>query len=123
MKDLRPPSERDTSIYDEGEDDIEDHPTGHDHQARKGLLAAELIGLRLTGQRLSIQRLIDHTSDLAVAPEREPAKAVDRTATLTLPLEDREPGVKEEIELIYTGPEETGHRVMPQLVDEDQDRE
>ena len=123
MKDLRPPSERDTSIYDEGEDDIEDHPTSHDHQASERFLAAELIGLRLTGHRLSIQRFIDHTSDLAVATEREPAKAVDRTATLTLPLEDREPGVKEEIKLIYTSPEETGHRVVSQLVDEDEDRE
>ena len=123
MKDLRPPSERDTSIYDEGEDDIEDHPTSHNHQASEGLLATELIGLRLTGHSLGIQRLIDHTSDLAVATEREPAKAVDRTATLTLPLKDREPGVKEEIELIYTGPEETGHRVVSQLVDEDEDRE
>ena len=123
MKDLRPPSERDTSIYDEGKDDIEDHPTGHDHQTSERLLAAELIGLRLTGHRLCIQRLIDHTSDLAVAPEREPAKAVDRTATLTLPLEDREPGVEEEIELLYTRSEETGHRVMPQLVDEDEDGE
>ena len=55
MKDLRPPSERDTSIYDEGKDDIEDHPTSHDHQTSERLLAAELIGLRLTGHRLGIQ--------------------------------------------------------------------
>ena len=123
MEDLSAPDQRDTCIDDEGKQDIEDHSPCHDHQTSEGLLAPELVGLRFTLDRIGVERFVDHASDLAVAPEGKPTYTVGRTTTLACPLEEGEPGVEEEVELLYTCSEEASHRVVPELMDEDEDGE
>ena len=54
---------------------------------------------------------------------RHPTETVGSPTTLALPLEEGEPWVEEEVELLYSCSEEARHRVVSQLVDEDKDGE
>ena len=60
---------------------------------------------------------------LQYPPRGEPAQSVGCAATLGGPFQEREPWIEEEVELLHSSLKETSHRIVPQLVNEDKDRE
>ena len=114
------PGEQHHRIDEQRENEIEQHTANHDHQTLARGLRAELVGLRRLRHLLLIHALVDHAGDLTIATKRQPADTVFRIAILRLKLEQREPGVKEEVELLHSHLKQPGKNKMPELMHQHQ---
>ena len=116
------PVEEHHRVDKQGEDEVEQDAAHHDEQTLAGRLRAELVGLGRFGQLLLVHAFVDHAGNLAVAAEGEPADAVFRLAVLRFEFEEREPRVKEKVELFDAHFEKAGEKEVPELMDYHEDR-
>ena len=118
---LLAPREQNHPEYQHGAHEVDHHAGHHYQQALPCRLGAELPGLGGLGEMLGVHRLVDHAGYLDVAAQRQPAEAVFGLAAPEL--EEREPRVEEEVELVDAGLEELGRDEVAELVGDDENRE
>jgi len=86
-------------------------------------LRAELVWLSRLLHLLGIHRLVNHTRYLAVATERKPTDAVGWITLLRLELEQTEPRVEEEVELLDTYAKEFREEEVSALMQKHEERD
>jgi membrane-associated protease RseP (regulator of RpoE activity) len=106
---------------EESEDEIEEYTGNHDEHALPCGFGAEFPGLLGLLHLLYVEVLVNHTRELYIASEGEPAHYILGLATLGL--EAQEGLAKEERETLDTHAEEAGKEEMTQLVDDHKDGE
>ena len=112
------PHKQHAGVDDEAEDEVDDDAAQHDDEALPSGLGTELPRLGRLGHLLGVHALVDHACDLDVAAQRQPANAPFRFADLLL--EQRKPGVHEEIEFFDAGLEGTGGPIVAKFVENHQ---
>ena len=115
------PGVADAAIDDDGQQDIHHHAGDHDQKALPGGFCAEFVGLRGLLHLLLVHRLVDHAGDLDITAQRQPSQTVFRV--LVPELEEREPGVEEDVELLDADVEDAGHEEVPEFVNSHQNGE
>ena len=111
----------DSAVDDDGQQDVHHHAGDHHQKALPGRFGPELPRLHGLAPEILVHRLVDHAGDLHVAAQRQPADAVFGVAALEL--EEREPRVEEDVELLDADAENPRHEEVPQLVDAHEDGE
>ena len=122
------PGEHDHRIDEERKDKIDQHATHHDQQPLPCRLGAELPRLRLFLHLLGIKTLVNHTGNLAVAAQRQPAHAVLGIVLFRLPAEELsfplpDVHIEEDKELFDTDTEEFRKEHMSAFVKQDKQRD
>ena len=115
------PRVADADVDRDGQQNVHHHAGDHHQKALPGGLGPELPGLHLALLVLLVHRLVDHARDLDVAAQRQPAQSVFGVPAAEL--EEREPRVEEDVELLDADAEDARHDEVSQLVDTHEDRE
>ena len=110
------------AVHKDGEDEVVQHPSGHDQKPLPSRLGAEFPALRLPLELLQVHRLVHHSGNLAIAAERYPAYA--ELGLAPVPACQRLAAcVEEQIKLLDPDSKNPGPHEMPQLVHYDEQRE
>ena len=104
----------DASIDHHRKQDVHHNTRNHHHKALPRGLCAELPRLNGGLHLLEVHTLVDHTSNLHIATQRQPAYAILGLATL--PLEERKPRIEEDIKFLNANLKDTRHNKMSKLV-------
>ena len=102
--------------------EVHQHSAYHDQQTLPRRFGAEFPRLRGLLHLFGIHRLIYHSRNLTVTAQRQPPHTVFRIAVLRLVLEQREPRVKKDIELLYTYLEKARKEKVSSFMNDDQQR-
>ena len=115
------PMEKNHGIDEESQYEIDQHTANHNQQALPCRLAAEFERLLRLFHLFSIETLVYHTRNLTISSERQPSQTVSGIRILWLELEEMEPRVEEQIELLYSYAEEFGEEEVSALMEQHQD--
>ena len=110
------PSEEAHGIDEESEKEVDQYATYHNKEALPSRLRTKLPRLCGLSHLFLVERFVYHARYLAVAAERHPANAVACFAVLRFELEEVEPGVEEQIELLHSYAEELGEEEVSALM-------
>ena len=114
------PMEHDHAVDEEREQQVDGDAGHHDDEALPCGLCPELPWLRVALELFGIHALVHHAGNLAVAAEGQPADAVGGLTVLGLELEEVEPWVEEEIELLHSHAEELCREHVTHFVEQHQ---
>ena len=117
------PCEEAHGVDEKRQKEVDKHAAYHDKQSLPCRFRAELVCLGRLFHLLGVHRFVNHTRYLAVAAERKPTDAVRSVAVLRLELEQTEPRVEEEVELLDAHSEELREEEVSALVQEHEKRD
>ena len=117
------PSEENHGVDEEGHDKVDEDAREHDDKALPGGMRAKLPRLRGTLHLVGIHRLVYHAGYLHIAAQRQPAEGIGGLAVLGFELEEREPGIEEETELLYSHLEDLCGQKVSSLMQYDENGE
>ena len=105
-------------IDEECQYEVNQYATYHDEQALPGRFAAKLVWLFRLFHLFGIETLINHTRNLAISSERQPSQTISSIRILRFELEEMEPRVEEQIELLHSYTEEFGEEEVSALMEQ-----
>ena len=112
------PGEQDHGIQYEGKYQVKEYSANHDEQSLPGWLGSEFIRLRWQFHLLLVHRFVNHSGDFDVTTQRQPSDSVFSLPFLGL--EDRKPGIEEEIKFFHPAVEKLGEDEMSEFVQDNQ---
>ena len=117
------PCEEAHGVDEQREEEVDEYATYHYKESLPSWLRAELVWLSRLLHLFGVHRLVNHTRYLAVATEWQPADAVGSVAFLRLELEQTEPRVEEEVELLDAYAKEFREEEVSALMQKHEERD
>ena len=112
------PMEQNHGIDEESQHEVNQHATYHDEQALPCRFAAKLVWLFRLFHLFGIKTFIYHTRNLAISSEWQPSQTIGSIRILWFELEEMEPRVEEQIELLHSYTKEFGEEEVSALMEQ-----